>query len=87
MFYDGAEFISNVGTGYGGAILNHAELDFIADGGVPFNLNFEDNYCGEQEVRRRTLLLLKRLYVNYLKHLFHHFEHLFISLLQHRLVT
>eukprot|EP00904_Undaria_pinnatifida_P001610 jgi/Undpi1/1144/HiC_scaffold_10.g04606.m1 len=49
VFYDGAEFISNVGTGYGGAILNHAELDFIADGGVPFNLNFEDNYCGEQE--------------------------------------
>ena len=52
VFYDGAEFIANVGTGYGGAILNHAELDFIADSGVPFKLNFEENYCGEQEVSR-----------------------------------
>ena len=52
MFYDGAEFIANVGTGYGGAILNYAALDFIADWGVPFKLNFEDNYCGEQEVSR-----------------------------------
>ena len=28
VFYRGAEFLNNVGTGYGGAILNHGELDF-----------------------------------------------------------
>lgn len=28
VFYHGAEFLDNVGTGYGGAILNHGELDF-----------------------------------------------------------
>lgn len=28
VFARGAEFLTNVGTGYGGAILNHGELDF-----------------------------------------------------------
>lgn len=28
VFYRGAEFLDNVSTGYGGAILNHGELDF-----------------------------------------------------------
>ncbi|CAN0448957.1 unnamed protein product, partial [Hapterophycus canaliculatus] len=63
VFSRGAEFLSNVGAGYGGAILNHAELDFTgsadSDSDVEgdttatttttFTLHFEDNYCGEQE--------------------------------------
>lgn len=67
LFFDGAEFLSNVGTGSGGAILNHGELDFTAGGDdssssaddgsseesttLTFTLDFQDNYCGEQEVR------------------------------------
>lgn len=54
MFFRGAEFVGNVGTGSGGAILNHAELDFTGgsdpDNTTTFTLNFEDNDCGEQEV-------------------------------------
>ncbi|CAB1102568.1 unnamed protein product [Ectocarpus sp. CCAP 1310/34] len=67
LFFHGAEFLSNVGTGSGGAILNHAELDFAPGGDDSsssrstdddssdesttrtFTLDFQDNYCGEQE--------------------------------------
>lgn len=50
VFYKGAEFLTNVGTGYGGAILNHARLAFKGGDDGHFTLKFEDNYCGEQEV-------------------------------------
>lgn len=49
-FFDGAEFVSNVGTGYGGALLNHAKLEFKGEDGSTFRLVFEGNYCGEKEV-------------------------------------
>lgn len=48
VFESSVEFIDNVASGYGGAILNHATLDFRDADGI--SLHFQGNYCGEQEV-------------------------------------
>lgn len=56
MFEGEVEFLDNIASGYGGAILNHAELKFINSTGL--GLNFKGNFCGEQDVRRNPHVLI-----------------------------